>query len=219
MTTLLHLLLWTLLSVAALTTALTLTARWAWRRTRKALTFRIDRLKRSPRAHPALPSGAGHSRSLAGAAGSAAASLTASARIRAVAAVPGPARQAAVIRRDLRADLTGAQRAVSTGRRAGRPIQSLDSIMQGLHEHARDLDVDLALIASEPDRRTRQQLLAAQHERVQFLRQACRQVRRVVQLAGSAIPAPLLRSLIDELNDEVTALSLKARAYAELTGA
>lgn len=195
MTTLLHLLLWALLSAAAVTAAAVLTVRWAWRRTRRALTTRLAELTRRAPRQPSL-----------------------AARLREGAALLGPGREVAVVRRDLRAEVTGAERAVTAGRLARRPVDGLDSIVRGLRDQAHALDVDLAVIASEPDGRVRRQLLAAQQERLSLLRHACGQVRHGVVLAGAATTTPLLRSTVDELNEEVVALRLRARAYAELTG-
>jgi hypothetical protein len=113
--------------------------------------------------------------------------------------------------------VTGAIRAVAAGRQAGRPVEALGSIARRLDEQARALDVDLAVIAAEPDPRSRSRLLAAQEDRVILLRRACAEVRRGVLLAGTATTAPLLASMVDELNDEVILLGLRARAYAELT--
>ncbi|MGZ6827875.1 MAG: hypothetical protein ACXVGH_13895, partial [Mycobacteriales bacterium] len=137
--------------------------------------------------------------------------------LRTGAALLGPGRDVAVARRDLRAEVTGAKRAVAAGRQARRPVDGLDSIVRELRAQAHALDVDLSVIATEPDRGIRRQLLAAQQERIALVRRACGQVRRGVVLAGAATTAPLLRAVVDELNDEVLGLGLRARAYAELT--
>jgi hypothetical protein len=218
MNALLHVLLWTLLTAAAVTAAAAFTFRWVWRRTRRAVTSRLEQLSARARQDRTSSARSQRSRLVSASGTSLAASVTAPARVKARAAVPGPGRDVAVVRRDVRAEVTGAERAVSTGRQAGRPVEGLGSIVRRLREQAHALDVDLAVIASEPDRRIRRQLLAAQGERVVLLRRACGEVRRGVLLAGSATTAPLLSSMMNELNDEVIALGLRARAYAELTG-
>jgi hypothetical protein len=122
------------------------------------------------------------------------------------------------VRRDLITDVIGAQRAVAVGRDAGRPVHGLDSIVRRLSEQARALDVDLRVVAAEPDRGLRRRLLAGQAERVALLRHACGQVRQGVLLAGSATTAPLLGPLVEELDEELLALGLRAHAYRELVG-
>ncbi|MCU1593754.1 MAG: hypothetical protein JWO12_1146 [Frankiales bacterium] len=218
MSTLLHLLLWTLVTVATPTVVAALTVRWAWRRTRRAVLSRLQQLGVRATRPLRLSAPLAGSRLLPAAGTSLTRSLSAPMRVRARAAVPGPGREVAVVRRALRADVAGADRSVSTGRQAGRPVEGLGSIVRRLREQAHVLDVDLAVIASEPDRRVRQQLLRTQDGRVLLLRRACAEVRRGVLLAGSATTAPLLSSMVDDLNDEVIALGLRARAYAELTG-
>lgn len=210
MSTLMNLLLLTLVTGAVVTLGATLAVRWAWRHTRAVMIGRLRRII-APRQGLASLASSGGAAFHAG-------SLTSAARVRGQAAVPGPGREVAVVRRDLRADIAGADRAVSTGGKAGRPVEGLDNIVRRLREQAWALDVDLALIASEPDRRTRRHLLAAQTDRVVLLRRACGEVRRGVLIAGSANTAPLLHSTVEELNEEVTALALRARAYAELSG-
>lgn len=133
------------------------------------------------------------------------------------AALPGPSGAIARVRRELARDVRGAGRAVTAGRAAHRPVEGLQSVLARLAEQARALDVDLAVIGNEPDRRARQRLLAGQAERLTLLRRACAEVRRAVLLSGSISTRELLRSMENDLNDEVIALALRARAYAELT--
>lgn len=90
--------------------------------------------------------------------------------------------------------------------------------MSRLAEQARRLEVDLAVIANEPDRTTRQKLLEAQRERVSLIHRACSEVRRAVLLSGNITTASLLREMESDLNDEVIALAFQAQAYAELSG-
>jgi hypothetical protein len=220
MSTLLHLLLWTLVICAVLTAGATLFLRWVGRRIRRATTAWLERISARVQGRASLASpGGGDSRwFVADGQASLAGSLTSAARVRVQAVVPGAGREVAVVRHGLRTDIAGAHRAVSTGVQAGRPVEGLNGIVRRLREQARALDVDLAVIASEPDRRTRRQLLAAQSDRVTLLRCACAEVRRGVLVAGSATTAPPLHSMVDDLNEEITALGLRARAYAELSG-
>jgi hypothetical protein len=127
-------------------------------------------------------------------------------------------REVATVRRDLLADLTGAKRAVAAGREAGRPMARLDSVVCRLTEQARQLDVDLLVVAAEPDPLERRGLLAAQADRVALFRRACGEVRRGVLLAGSTSTGPLLTSMGADLNDEIFALGLQAQAYQEPPG-
>lgn len=187
----LHLLMWMLAVGLLLVGISVLTIRWAWRRARRAVTRRL----RAVGAGGSNPAGVVWLR----------------------AASPGAGRAVAIVRRDLRRDVTGAVRAVDVGRRAGRPVEALGAIARRLDEQAKVLDVDLAVLAAEPDPRTRRRLLAAQEGRISLLRRACGEVRRGVLLAGTTTTAPLLASMVDDLNDEIILLGLRARAYAELT--
>lgn len=144
--------------------------------------------------------------------------LPASPAIHARVWLPRSGRDVALVRRDVRRDLTGAARAVTAGRKAGRPVQMLDSVVRRLSAQAHALDVDLQVIGAEPDRRVRRQLLAAQEEPVRVLRRACAQIRRGVMLAGAATNEPLLGGLKDDLDDEMVTLGLRARVYRELAG-
>jgi hypothetical protein len=186
----LHLLMWMLAVGLLLVGISVLTIRWAWRRARRAVTRRLRAV------------GAG---------------VNPAGVVWLRAASPGAGRAVAIVRRDLRRDVTGAVRAVDVGRQAGRPVEALGAIARRLDEQATVLDVDLAVLAAEPDPRTRRRLLAAQESRISLLRKACGEVRRGVLLAGTITTAPLLASMVDDLNDEIILLGLQARAYAELT--
>jgi hypothetical protein len=94
----------------------------------------------------------------------------------------------------------------------------MDSVVRRLMEHARQLDVDLLVVAAEPDALERRRLLAAQADRVALLRRAFGEVRRGVLLAGSTSTWPLLTSMVADLNDEIIALGLQAQAYQEMSG-
>ena len=128
--------------------------------------------------------------------------------------VPGDGRQVATVRRDVQADLRGAQRAVAAGRRSGRPVDDLARLTARLADQVRDLDTDLAVVASETDRDRRARLLAERQPQVAALRRACDQVREGVLLTTTPTHAPLAQ----EIEDEVLRLRLRASAYRELTG-
>jgi len=130
--------------------------------------------------------------------------------------LPGHNRAVATVRRDLHHDVSGAARAVAVGMQAGRPVQPLAAITARLQHSAADLDVDLAVIAADPDPARCRRMLVQQDDRVHALQRACEQVRTGVLLAGSATNGALLPALIDDLNDEVLRLGLWASARHEL---
>lgn len=132
--------------------------------------------------------------------------------------LPGPARQVTAIRRDLGRDVAAAVRAVQAGRAAGRPVEELVLLTARLRRAAAELDLDLSVIAAEPDEIGREDLLAAERERIAVLRRSCSQLRRAVLLAGSATSGAQLPQLVDEVDDELVRLGLWAQAHAELLG-
>ena len=214
MSTLLHLMLWITVTLTGLAVGTVLIARWAWRRVRGAAAARLGNVVRS---FPSGRSCRGRRRTSSDSDFSVPAGFGTPAGVRLRAAIPGAGRDVAIIRRDLRADVAAAGRAVSAGRQAGRPVDGLAGIVRRLQEQGAHLDIDLSIIGTEPDRHIRRRLLAAQDERVALLRRACGDVRRGVLLAGGVTTGPLLQPVVDDLNDEVTALGLWASAYAELT--
>ncbi len=129
--------------------------------------------------------------------------------------LPGPGRQVTAIRRDLGRDVAAAVRAVQAGRAAGRPVEELVPLTARLRRAAAELDLDLSVIAAEPDAIGRGDLLAAERERIAVLRRSCSQLRRAVLLAGSATSGA---QLIEEVDDELVRLGLWAQAHAELLG-
>lgn len=186
-----------------------LAARWVVRRVLAALPSR-----RAPRQRAALRPRVGPRPGAAAVLGLAGRSVPA---LTVRASLPGRSRQVARVRLALRDDVRGAGQALSMGQQAQRPVEGLHTVMQQLREQARALDVDLSVIAREPDRRIRRELLAAQQDRLMPLSRACGEVRRAVLLSGSLSTAPLLRSIESDLEDEVTALALRVEAMAELT--
>lgn len=135
---------------------------------------------------------------------------------RATELMPGPGRAVAVLRRDLRRDVVGTEQAVQIGLAAGRPVHPLVGIVERLAQHAAALDVDLAVIATEPTASRRRRLLGAQRERVEVVHRALGQVRQGVLVSGvavdEAVPAPVLA----DLDRELTTLRFRAEAYQEL---
>lgn len=208
MRTVLELLLLTTLCGLAVVLGLVFTVRWAARRARRAVVARLSQVLpgRSTSAPLPLPVAAVPAR------------VASAARVHARAAVPGAGRDVAVVRRDLRRDVAGTTRAVAAARAAGRPVASLETVIRRLGEQAQAVDVDLLVVGAKPDTAVRRRLLAAQAERVALLQRACGQVRRGVVLAGESTTAPLLAGLLDELEEEVIALGLRAAAHRELSG-
>ncbi|MGB8652037.1 MAG: hypothetical protein WCD35_15395 [Mycobacteriales bacterium] len=133
--------------------------------------------------------------------------------------LPGPARTVPALRRDLHRDVQGALHAVAVGARAGRPVEELAVLAGRLRARVGALDVDLAVLAAEPDENRRQVLLAGQQERVEQVRRGCAQVRQGVLLAGAATSGEQLGSADDlaaDLADEVSRLGFWAGAHREL---
>jgi hypothetical protein len=189
--------------------------RWSVRRVRRALSARMRAFLSSGSTSATGNAIAGRRAGLPGVTAGRPVGSATGVRVRAC--IPAPGRDVAVIRRDLRRDVQGAERAVVAGLQAHRPVEGLHLVMGRLADQARALDVDLTIIGNEPDRRARQYLLTAQDERLALLRKACGEVRRAVLLAGSISTMPLLQSMENDLNDEVIALALQTRAYAELS--
>lgn len=154
---------------------------------------------------------------LSGPAGQALTAVTASTALSARALLPGPGREVAQVRRDLHRDVSGTCRAVAAGRAAGRPVHDLEWSLTRLAEQARALDVDLVIISAEPDRVARRRLLEAHSERVALIRQACGEVRGAVLVGGSAAGVHDLNAIVTDINHQVMALDLRARAYRDLS--
>ena len=154
---------------------------------------------------------------LTGPAGDALSAITSGTALSARAWLPGPGREVAAVRRDLHRDMTGTSRAVAAGRAAGRPVHDLEWSLSRLAEQARALDVDLVIIAAEPDRVARRRLLEAHAERVTLIRRACAEVRGALLLGGSAANDADLNAIVTDINHQVIALDLRARAYRDLS--
>jgi len=131
--------------------------------------------------------------------------------------LPGPTRAVSQVRRDLHRDVTATSRALRAARKAGRPIQDLESSVAKLAGHARELQLDLWVIAAEPDRGVRAQMLPEHAARAEVIRHTCANVRAAVLSAGSTNNEPALRQIVDDINDAVSAIDLRARAYQELS--
>lgn len=132
--------------------------------------------------------------------------------------LPGPTRAVSLMRRDLHRDLTATSRALSAARMAGRPSYELESRLALLAEHERQLQLNLQIIAAEPDHQARAQLLSAYVAQASVIRRTCANVRAAVLSEGCAYDEPALREIVDDINDAVITADLRARAHRELSG-
>ena len=131
--------------------------------------------------------------------------------------MPTRTRRIDVFRLQLRQGLDTAHSAVQTGLRVGRPVDQLVPICRDLRHAAAQLDLDLLVIAAEPDAAHREAMLVGQAEGSDTFTQACAQLRRAVLLAGDATADPLLARAVNDLHDEMDLLRLRAEAYRELS--
>lgn len=131
--------------------------------------------------------------------------------------LPGPTRAVSVVRRDLHRDVAATSRALRAARKAGRPVHELESSVAMLAEHARQLQLDLQIIAAEPDREVRGQLLSAHAAHASLIRRTCANVRAAVLSDGSTYGEPALGQVVDSVNDALIRADLTARAYRELS--
>jgi hypothetical protein len=131
--------------------------------------------------------------------------------------LPGPARAVWVLCRDLDRDVSSAVFAVRTAEQAGRPVQELEGSVAMLTEHARDVQLDLRVIAAEPDAAVRASLLSAYADRAALIRQTCANVRSAVLSGGSVSRQPVLERIVTDVNDAALAVRLRASAYRELS--
>jgi hypothetical protein len=130
--------------------------------------------------------------------------------------LPSGTRPISSLRLSLQRDVIAATDAVDAGWEAGRPVAQLRGLAQSLRYAAAELDLDLAVIASEPNTGVRNAMLDAQQERIDTLRLICAQLRHGVLLAGGAAGGVRVSALCDELNDEIDLLRLRAEAYRDL---
>jgi len=131
--------------------------------------------------------------------------------------VPGAAGAIARLRRDLNRDVTATSHAMRAARRAGRPVDGLDSSLAALVQQARELQRDLRIIAAEPDRTVRAQMLVAHAARATLIQRACAQVRTALLEERSTPHESTLQRIVDDIDDAVTAVGLRMRAYRELS--
>ena len=131
--------------------------------------------------------------------------------------VPGAAGAVARVRRDLHRDVAATSRALRAARKSGRRVDGLDSSVAVLVQQARELQLDLRIIAAEPDRRVRDQMLAAHAARATLIQRACARVRTALLEQGSGAHESTLQRIVEEIDDAVTAASLRVRAYRELS--
>ncbi|MCW2524012.1 MAG: hypothetical protein JWO63_2347 [Frankiales bacterium] len=131
--------------------------------------------------------------------------------------LPGAAGTVWRVRRDLRREVTAAAQALRLSRRAGRPVDGLDGSVAALARQAQDLDLDLRLIAAEPDRRVRARMLAGHAARAKLIQRTCAQVRTALLAEGSASNETTLQRVVEEAGDAVSAAQSRARAYRDLS--
>jgi hypothetical protein len=137
--------------------------------------------------------------------------------LRARCLLPTRTRQIDVLRLQLRHDLDTACSAVHAGMRVGRPVEQLLPICNDLRQAATQLDLDLLVTAAEPDPAHREAMLDGQAERRGTFTQACAQLRQAVLVAGDPTADPLLARAVNDLQDEMDLLRLRAEAYRELS--
>jgi hypothetical protein len=131
--------------------------------------------------------------------------------------LPGQARAVWALCRDLDRDVASALFAVRAAEHAGRPVQELEGCLAMLSEHARDVQLDLRVIAAEPDAAVRADLLSEHAARAGLIRQACANVRAAVLSGGSVSRQPVLEQIVADVNDAALAVRLRAAAYRELS--
>jgi hypothetical protein len=130
---------------------------------------------------------------------------------------PGRGREVALLRRDLRRDVAATRRVIVAAGRGGRPVQELNRGFAELSAQAQVLDLDLQVIAAEPEAKARRLLLATPAERVGMIHRACAEVRGALLSGGSAAGEPGLRRIIGDLEDEIAGVVLQAQAYRDLS--
>jgi hypothetical protein len=137
--------------------------------------------------------------------------------LRARCLLPTRTRRIDVLRLQLRHDLDTACSAVHAGMRVGRPVEQLLPICNDLRQAATQLDLDLLVTAAEPDPAHREAMLDGQAEPRGTFTQACAQLRQAVLVAGDPTADPLLARAVNDLQDEMDLLRLRAEAYRELS--
>lgn len=131
--------------------------------------------------------------------------------------LPGAGGAVHRVRRDLHRDVTATSRALRASHRGGRPVDGLDSCVAALVEQAQELQLNLQIVAVEPDRSVRARTLAAHADRAALIRRTCAQVRAAVLEEGSGSNEATLQRIVEDVNDAVMAASERARAYRELS--
>jgi hypothetical protein len=131
--------------------------------------------------------------------------------------LPGPAADVTRVRLALQRDVTATWRSVRAARSAGRPVHEFERRMTTLAAHAEALQVDLQIIAAEPDSSAKARLLVAPLERADLIRHGCAQIRAGLLEHGSAATEPALHRLVDDINEAATGARLRASAFEELS--
>jgi hypothetical protein len=122
-----------------------------------------------------------------------------------------------VLCRDLDRDVASAAFAVRAAEQAGRPVHEFDGCVAMLTEHAREVQLDLRVIAAEPDAAVRARLLSEHAARAGLIRQTCANVRAAVLSGGSVSRQSVLERIVADVNDAALAVRLRADAYRELS--
>lgn len=131
---------------------------------------------------------------------------------------PGPARELAVLRQRLRQAVGGADGAIRLASSRGRDVGELPRLSLRLENLARELELDLELLAGEPDRARLQRLLPAASQRVDGVVAAAAELREASLSTGSAVHDSALQELSASLEAESERVRLWSQAYRELGG-
>jgi hypothetical protein len=179
---------------------------------------RLGRSLRRSLRRPGSPTASGQltTRSTAASPRSAITDRAATYRLQARCLLPTRTRRIDLLRLELRKDIDTACGVVDAGLRAGRPLEQLQPACRYLHQAAAEVDLDLLVIAAEPDPVHREAMLGGLAERRRMLTEACAQLRHAVLLAGDPAADPLLAQTVEDLRDEMNLLRLRAEAYREL---
>lgn len=131
---------------------------------------------------------------------------------------PGPARELAQLRQRLRQASAAAADAVRLASSRGRDLGELPRLSLRLDNLARELDLDLELLAGEPDPARLQALLPAAAQRVDGVADAAAELRAASLSTGAAVRDSALTELGASLQAESERVRLWSQAYRELGG-
>lgn len=131
---------------------------------------------------------------------------------------PGPARELAELRQRLRRATAGSSEAVRLASSRGRNLGDLPGLSLRLDNLARELDLDLELLAGEPDRARLQTLLPAVRQRVDGVAAAAAELRAASLSTGATVRDSAMTELGASLEAESERVRLWSQAYRELGG-